>query len=75
MRTTVTLDDDVVPLVKQYAESRSVGFGKAVSDLVRRGANAPLATRVVNGFHVVDLAADSPKVTTEHVLALENDDL
>jgi hypothetical protein len=29
-------------------------------------------TRIVNGFHVVDLPADSPAVTTEDVRRLEN---
>jgi hypothetical protein len=29
-------------------------------------------TRIVNGFHVVDLSADSPTVTTEDVRWLEN---
>ena len=67
MRTTISLDDDLVPHLKTYAESRDISVGKAVSDLVRRGLHAPLQTRVVNGFHVVDLPAGSPTVTTEHV--------
>ncbi len=71
----MNLDDDVVPLVKQYAVSRSVALGKAISDLVRRGINAPLATRVVNGFYIADLPPDAPKVTTEHILALEDQEL
>jgi hypothetical protein len=37
MRTTLSLDDEVLGLVKRYAESRSRGLGKAVSELVRRG--------------------------------------
>ena len=55
MRTTLSLDDDVFREVKAYAERRDVAIGKAVSELVRRGLHAPLQTRVVNGFHVVDL--------------------
>jgi len=74
MRTTVNLDDDVLPLVKQYARSRAVGLGKAVSELVRRGINASRPTRKVNGLHVFDLPADSPRVTTEDVLKLEAED-
>jgi Arc/MetJ family transcription regulator len=60
MRTTINLDDDVVPTVKKYAESRSISVGKAVSELVRKGIHASLPTRVVNGIHVTDLPADSP---------------
>ena len=73
MRTTLSLDDDLVSRVKTYAESRDIGVGKAVSELVRRGLHAPLQTRVINGFHVVDLPAGSPAVTGEHVRKLEED--
>ena len=73
MRTTLSLDDDLVPSVKIYAESRDISVGKAVSELVRKGLRAPLQTRVVNGFHVVDLPPDSPTITSERVRELEED--
>jgi hypothetical protein len=71
MRTTINLDDDVVPLVKRYAEGRSLGLGKAVSELVRRGIGASLPTRSLNGLIVFDLPADSPRIKTETVRQLE----
>jgi hypothetical protein len=40
MRTTLSLDDDVLQEVKAYAKSQDVAIGKAVSDLVRRGLHA-----------------------------------
>ena len=70
MRTTLSLDDDVFAEVKTYAKSRDVALGKAVSELVRRGLQAPLRTRVVNGFHVVDLPPDSPPVSSADVKKL-----
>jgi hypothetical protein len=73
MRTTLSLDDDLVPSVKTYAESRAITVGKAVSELVRRGLHAPLQTRIVNGFHVVELPAGSPPLTIEHVRKLEEE--
>jgi len=73
VRTTLSLDDDVLKKVKAYAASRDVSLGKAVSELVRKGLRAPLRTRVVNGFTVVDLPADSPIITTAHVLKLEDE--
>lgn len=73
MRTTLSLDDDVFREVKAYAESRDVAIGKAVSELVRRGLHAPLRTRVVNGFHVVDLPAGSPTIATEDVKKLQEE--
>jgi hypothetical protein len=73
MRTTLSLDDDIVTRVKSYAESRELSIGKAVSELVRRGLQAPLKMRVVNGFHVVELPLESPLVTTAHLQKLEDD--
>lgn len=73
MRTTLSLDDDVLQEVKTYAKSRDVSIGKAVSDLIRRGLQAPLQTRVVNGFHVVDLPPGSPPISTEDVEKLQDE--
>lgn len=71
MRTTINLDDDVFQVVRTYAEARSVAMGKAVSDLVRRGLDAPVKTRVVNGLVVFDLPEDSEVVKSERVKELE----
>jgi hypothetical protein len=73
MRTTLSLDDDVFREVKAYAESRDVAIGKAVSELVRRGLRAPLQTRLVNGFHVVELPPGSPPVSIEDVEKLQDE--
>ena len=67
------MDDDLMPQVRTYAESRDISVGKAVSELVRRGLHAPLQMRVVNGFHVVELPAGSPPVMAEHVRKLEDE--
>jgi hypothetical protein len=73
MRTTLNLDDDVLPLVKTYAEGRSVALGKAVSELVRKGLRAPTPTRMENGIVVFDVQADSPPITSEQVKELESE--
>jgi hypothetical protein len=73
MRTTLSLDDDVFREAKVYAESREIALGKAVSELVRRGLQAPLQTRVVNGFHVVELPHGSPAVSSEDVRKLQEE--
>ena len=74
MRTTLNLDDDVAHRVKEYAESRSLALGKAVSELVRRGISTPRPTRVVNGLSVFDLPPNSPPITTKRVRELEAED-
>ena len=71
MRTTLTLDDDVAELSARQAKSRGVSLGKAVSDLVRRGLNAPTPSADKNGLRVFQLPADSPTVTTDDVRRLE----
>jgi hypothetical protein len=74
MRTTLSLDDDIVPVVKSYAESRSLAIGKAVSELVRRGLNAPVKTRVLNGLVLFDLPDDTEPVTSALVKRLESEE-
>ena len=71
MRTTVSLDDDDFRLVKGYAEARSLALGKALSELARRGLNAPPKTKKVNGLIVFDLPDSSEAITSEHVRKLE----
>jgi hypothetical protein len=71
MRTTLSLDDDVLQDVKRYAENRSLALGKAVSELVRRALSTPRPTRSVNGLQVFDLPADSPKVSSSTVKELD----
>jgi len=72
MRTTLTLDDDIFDIVKQYAKSRSMGLGKAVSELVRRGCIGLRPTRSVNGVQVFDLPAGSQIVISKKVQELQN---
>ena len=73
MRTTLSLDDDVFEEVKEYANRRNLALGKAVSQLVRRGLHAPLQTRLVNEFHVVELPEGSPTITSEQVRKLREE--
>ena len=72
MRTTLTLDDDIFQIAKDYAENRSIGLGKAVSELVRRGSSLPMPTRIVNGLHVFDPPPGSPIVTSKKVRDLQD---
>ena len=73
MRTTLTLDDDIVELAARQAKARGLSLGKAVSELVRRGLNAPTPSQERGGVIVFKLPAESPRVTTEHVRRLETE--
>jgi hypothetical protein len=71
VRTTLTLDDDVVELVQRQAKLRGVSMGQAVSDLLRRGLTASTPSRCQDGLVVFQLPADSPTVTTDDVRRIE----
>jgi len=71
MRTTLTLDDDILELAARQAKLRGVSLGKTVSDLVRKGLNASTPAQDKDGLVVFHLPADSPKVTTEDVRRIE----
>ena len=71
MRTTLTLDDDVLELAARQAKLRGVSLGRTVSDLLRRGLSAPTPGQNKDGLVVFLLPADSPKVTTDDVRRLE----
>jgi len=45
MRTTVTLDDDVVAGLKAAAHERDISFKEALNDAVRNGLAGPAAAR------------------------------
>lgn len=71
MRTTLAIDDDVFEIVSRQAKLRGLSLGKTMSDLVRRGLNAPTPSRDEGGLVVFHLPADSPTVTTEEVRRIE----
>ena len=70
MRTTLSIEDDALELARVLARRRRVSLGKAVSELLRRGARQPLVTTERNGLRVVQLPEGSPAVTSEAVAEL-----
>ena len=75
MRTTLTLDDDILELAARQAKLRGVSLGRTVSDLLRKGLNASTPARDKGGLVVFHLPADSPKVTTDDVRRIETEGL
>jgi hypothetical protein len=73
MRTTLDIRDDVLAQVKEYAEARSMPIGAAASYLLSQALNRPPGTRIEDGFEVFDVPGDSPVVTLEHTLRLEDE--
>jgi len=73
MRTTWNVDDEIVEEVKQYAQARSIPAGEAASQLIRRGLRAGIGIRYEQGIPVFDAPEDSPIVTLEHTLRMEDE--
>ena len=70
-RTTLTFEDNALSAAREYAERRGQTLSKAVSELVVRAARREFLTDDIGGFHVVRLAADSPRVTAARVKELD----
>jgi hypothetical protein len=72
MRTTISIDDDLMVLVRRHARGRRVSLGRAISDLVHKALTSQTPIRRERGVVVFDLPGDSPAVTTEDVKRLED---
>ena len=73
MRTTLTLDDDIMEEAAKRAEALKISLGKAVSDLARRGLQAAPPVHDRNGLIVFDPPKGSPKITAKKVKAALTD--
>ena len=69
MRTTLTLDDDLLELAARQAKLR------AVSDLLRRGLHAATPSQTQDGLRMFQFPGDSPVVTTDDGRRLESEGL
>ena len=67
MRTTITIEDDAFAAADVYARARALKLGAAVSELIRRGNEARIPLKKVNGVWVFDLARNAPRVTARRV--------
>jgi len=73
MRTTINLPDDVYQAARSVASVKDISLGEALADLVRQGLRPPLVREALNGLLVPQLPRDSPIITLEHTLAIEDD--
>lgn len=66
MRTTVTIDDDVLAVARALAARQRTSLGSALSELARRGFRRPVVDEE-NGLPVFRVAADAEPITNEDV--------
>jgi hypothetical protein len=67
MRTTLTIDPDILSAARQIAAARSTSIGEVISELARRGlaARAKVATR--QGYPVFTVTRGAPPLTPDDV--------
>lgn len=73
MRTTLSLDDDVLLAAKAIAGQQGRSLGEVVSDLARRSLQRPVAQAERNGILLLASRPDSPPVTMDLVNALRDE--
>jgi hypothetical protein len=77
MRTTLTIDDDLVAAARSLARAKSESLGKAISELARRGLNAtPRVRRRTrgSGFPVFSVPKGAHPITLEDVRRAEDEE-
>jgi hypothetical protein len=73
MRTTINLPEDVYEAARSVAAVKDISLGDALAELVRQGLRPPMRMEMKNGIPMVVLPKDSPLITLEHTLAIEDD--
>jgi hypothetical protein len=74
MRTTLSIDDDVLSAAKEMAAKQSRTVGDVISSLARRGLN-PIDSRhqTRNGIPLLPVQAGAKRVTSELVHQLREE--
>ena len=73
MRTTLTIDDDLLTAAKSLARTRAVSVGKVISDLARKGMRSPGRLRRRDGFPVFSVPPGARAITLEDVGKIEDE--
>ncbi len=70
MRTTLTIDDDLLAAARSLARDKSESIGEAVSELIRRGlrgSSGKNLEKTNSGFPVFHIPPDSHPITLDDV--------
>ena len=73
MRTTITIDDDVLTAAKAIARQRNQPVGRIVSELARQSLRPPAAGAERNGVPLLPVRGKGIVVTPEIVNALRDE--
>ncbi len=67
MRTTVTIDSDVLAVARTLAERNGTSLGRALSELARRGFRSPHAANEQGQGAVFAVESGADPITSEDV--------
>jgi hypothetical protein len=74
MRTTLTIDDDVLAAAKDLASAEQKSVGEVISSLARKALTpASPAEKKRNGVPLLPIQPGARPVTSEHVRQLEEE--
>jgi hypothetical protein len=73
MRTTLTLDSDILSAARQIAGAKSKSIGAVISELARRGLEARGAVATRQGFPVFKVSKGASPLTSEDVRVDEDE--
>ncbi|NJK62630.1 MAG: CopG family transcriptional regulator [Synechococcaceae cyanobacterium SM2_3_1] len=74
MRTTVSIDDDLLLAAKALASQRQVSVGRVLSDLIRKGLSAEAQVEPGSGgFPVFKIPANARPITLDTVKKAEDE--
>ena len=73
MRTTITIDDDVLQAAKAIADRKKRPIGEIISDLARKSLVRPSPSATRNGIPLLPRRADSSLATLETVNKLRDE--
>lgn len=67
MRTTLTIDDDVLRAARSIAAEEGRSMGQVISELARKGLRPDPVSSTEEGFPVFQVSDDAPPLTPEMV--------
>ena len=75
MRTTLTIDHDLMKAIRYIAQDKSESMGKVISDLARIGLNlrTGIKQKGNTGFPIFSVPEDAHIITLDDVKKLEDE--
>lgn len=73
MRTTLTIDDDVLVAAKSLAAQQNRSVGTVISELARKSLRKPRTAATRNGIPLLPVQPDAGPITMEMVNALRDE--